>query len=166
MLSTLLPYNNSDRQSSIVAILHPFGIIPTESFKVKQSSRFEKFIREKKNEMNYQQRQLGIFEFHWVTSEIFHYFKPSSTTLDKVNQAALHVKWFGAGFALLQQSKWIENCCSITKNYKKDNRILFFPVLFWDGWVCYYKTHSPCIRKVTHDKAIIELFQGEIWWPL
>lgn len=25
-----------------------FGIIPTESFKVKQSSRFEKFIREKK----------------------------------------------------------------------------------------------------------------------
>lgn len=55
--------------------------------------------------MNYQQRQLGIFEFHWVTSEIFHYFKPSSTTLDKVNQAALHVKWFGAGVALLQQSK-------------------------------------------------------------
>lgn len=88
-----------------MAILHPFGIIPTESFKVKQSSRFEKFIREKKNEMNYQQRQLGIFEFHWVTSEIFHYFKPSSTTLDKVNQAALHVKWFGAGVALLQQSK-------------------------------------------------------------
>lgn len=49
------------------------GIIPTESFKVKQSSRFEKFIRGKKIEINYQQRQLGIFEFHWVTSEMFHH---------------------------------------------------------------------------------------------
>lgn len=166
MLSTLLPYNNSDRQSSIVAILHPFGIIPTESFKVKQSSRFEKFIWEKK--------------MKWITS------KGNWGSLNSIGLRVRYstilslpaphlIKWIkrrymsnGSEQELLYCSRVNELKTAVPSQRitKKTTEYFFFPVLFWDGWVCYYKTHSPCIRKVTHDKAIIELFQGEIWWPL
>lgn len=155
-----------------MAILHPLESSRPGASKSSNHLGFKKLIRGKKIEINYQQRQLGIFEFHWVTSEIFHYSSLSTSHLIKwikrymsnaSEQDLVYCKVNGLKTAVLSQR--ITNTLSwfIVGKVQKKTTEKFFPNVF--EMFCLLHRISKFLVHA-HDKAITELFQSEIWWLL